>query len=235
MRKLSEMVILCSIILASTSFGAECDSLRLITVQGDAVISVPPDKVKITLGLESREDKLDKAKYRVDSLMSVVKSLAGELGIPEKNLRTEQYLVLPANPKRTKHMVKATVVATITDLTVFNQFLSRAIDVGVDEIRDVSFQLTDPLAVRIQAREQAAEAARRKAEAILKTLGAGLGKVNSVVDIQVDDYLATSGRASYNAYTMRERPVLSDESEPAIAVGQIEEHASVRVSFEIAQ
>jgi uncharacterized protein len=217
-------------------FGEECDSLRLIRVKGDAVVSVPPDKAVITLGIESRQDKLEPAKQRVDSLMKVVNDLAKEYNIPEKNVRTEQYVIMPANAKRTKHFVNSTVVVTITDMTVLNPFMSRVVDAGVDEVRDVSFQLLDPLAIRLKAREQAAAAAKQKAEAILKALGATLGRVHSVVDAPVSDGIfIRGGRATANTYVVDGVDNLLKSEVSSITIGQIEEQATVEVAFEIGE
>jgi uncharacterized protein len=224
------------VVFSTAVFGAECDSLRLIRVKGEAVVSVPPDKAVITLGIESRQDKLEPAKQRVDSLMKVVNELAKEYNIPEKYVRTEQYVIMPANAKRTKHFVNATVVVTITDMTVLNPFMSRVVDAGVDEVRDVSFQLLDPLAIRIRAREEAATAAKQKAEAILKALGATLGRVHSVTDAPGSQSLISVG-LPYTANRKVESNRLEEvqEVEPSFAIGQIEERASIEVVFEIGE
>jgi uncharacterized protein YggE len=236
MKKTIWLGILLLVTSTTAVFGAECDSLRLIRVKGDAVVSVPPDKAVITLGIESRQDKLENAKQRVDSLMKAVNELAKEYNIPEKDVRTEQYVIMPANTKRTKHFVNATVVVTITDMTVINPFMSRVVDAGVDEVSDVSFSLADPLAVRIKAREQAAEAARRKAEAIIKTLGATLGRVHSVVDSPVSDGIfVRGGRATANTYVVDGVDDLLKSQITSITIGQIEERATVEVAFEIGE
>jgi len=236
MRKTIWLGLLLTSAFAATVYSAECDSLRLIRVKGDAVVSVPPDKAVITLGLESRQDKLEPAKQRVDSLMRVVNNLAREYNIPEKDVRTQQYVILPANPKRTKHFVNATVVVTITDMSVLSQFISRVVDAGVDEVRSVNFELLDPLAIRIKAREEAAAAARSKAEAILKALGASLGRVHSVTDTPGSRSLISVGLpAPVNKFKEAETSEEAQAMEPSIAIGQIEERATVEVSFEIAQ
>lgn len=236
MRKTIWLGLLLTVAFAATIYSAECDSLRLIRVKGDAVVSVPPDKAVITLSLESRQEKLENAKQQLDSLMEIVTNLAKEFKIPEKDVHTERYVIVPVNPKRTKHSVKATLVVTVTDLTVLNPFLSRAVDAGVDEVRSVSLQLLDPLAIRIRAREEAADVARRKAEAILKALGASLGRVHSVVDAPGSQTMISAGLpASVNKFRVVETSDEAQTTEPSIAIGQIEERASVEVSFEIAQ
>jgi len=236
MRKTIWLGLLLTSAFAATVYSAECDSLSLITVRGEAIVSVPPDRVVLALGLESRAEKLENAKNRVDSLMAVVKTLADQFRIPSEKVRTDYYVILPANAKRSKHFVRAGITVTITDLTIFNQYLSGIVEAGVDEVRSVNFELADPLAVRIKVREQAAEAARRKAESIIRTLGATLGRVHSVVDTPGPDYpLLGGGRSSANLYVAKERATLPEGDESSITVGQIEERATVEVSFEIAQ
>ena len=230
-------IVLC-LSLATAVLGETCDSLRLIRVKGDAIVSVPPDKAVITLGLESRQDKLEPAKQRVDSLMKVVNDLAKEYNIPEKDVRTERYVIIPANPKRTKHFVGAIVTVTITDMSVLNPFITRAVDAGVDEVRDVNFALQDPLAVRIKAREEATTAARTKAEAMLKALGATLGRVHSVAE-SGDTYYPSSyserSRPTNVTLAMLDKPAEETGGEASLSVGHIEERATVEVAFEIGQ
>jgi uncharacterized protein YggE len=122
-------------------------------------------------------------------------------------------------------------------MAVLNPFLSRVVDAGVDEVRSVNFELLDPLAVRIWAREEAATAARRKAEAILKGLGATLGRVHSAVDVPVpNNVIAYRGASPFNTYVEDDLAKNSlGLGESTIAVGQIEERASIEVTFEIGQ
>ncbi len=236
MKKAIWLGVVLFVVFSTAVFGAECDSLRLIRVKGDAVVSVPPDKAVITLGLESRQDKLEPAKHRVDSLMAAVNALAREYNIPEKDVRTERYVIIPANAKRTKHYVNATIVVTITDMNVVSPFVSRVVDAGVDEVRDVSFELADPLAVRIKVREKAAEACRLKAETIIKALGGSLGRIHSVIESGATNVLSPyADRSRRNVNVAAEMLMSSEDNTSNIAVGMIEEQATVEVAFEIAQ
>jgi len=224
------------LLFAAAAHSNDCDSLRLIRVRGEAVVAATPDKAVVTLGLESKQEKLDNAKQRVDSLLRVINSLSREYGIPEKDVSTQRYVILPANAKRTKHVVKATVIVTVTDMVSLNPFISRAVDAGVDEVKNVTFELFDPSSVRIRARELAAAAARSKAEAILRGLGAKLGPVFSVRDVGwANSPSAMTGISSANLEEDARIAGVTATEDAAIAIGQIEERASVEVAFEIGQ
>ncbi len=183
MRRLLAIAITAALTLAAAGAQAQ-DSSRVVRVRGDARVQVPADKAILVLEIESRKDKLNAAKARVDSLLTAVHTISERYGVGKDNVHIGHFTILPANQKRDRHYVAATATLTVTKLDTFDGLLSELVDAGVDEVRDIRFELSDPMATRLQARRQAAQAARQKAEALVEVLGGTLGRLHSVTELQ---------------------------------------------------
>jgi len=233
------LTVTAALLAAAASIQAQ-DSSRVVRVRGDARVQVPADRAILVLDIESRKDKLDAAKARVDSLLTAVHAISDQYGVGEENVHVGHFTILPANQKRDRHYVAANVTLTVTKLDAFDGLLASLVDAGIDEVRDIRFELSDPTAVRLKARRQAAQAARDKAEALVEVLGGRLGRLHSVTELAEESrgprelyrYNADIYGLPYNVVT-EERSMDGDAG--ILAQGQITITAAVDVVYELGE
>lgn len=108
------------------------------------------------------------------------------------------------------------------------QTLVGAVDAGVNEITSVSFQTRKLREIRAQARRQAIEAARNKAEICCEAAGVRLGAVVHIED--VDPEAVSRG---YEGHLREESGTQEMEEVKAIDPGAITVAAAIRVGYAI--
>ncbi len=72
-------------------------NLRLITVSGDAAIMVIPDRVTITLGVESWHKELLTAKKNNEAQLATIVAAVGKFGIGQNDVQTDFVSIAPEN------------------------------------------------------------------------------------------------------------------------------------------
>jgi hypothetical protein len=101
--------------------------------------------------------------------------------------------------------------------------LDRIIAAGANEIAGISFSVSDRSKRLDQARAEAVQDAKRKAEVLAKAAGVGLGRAVRIVE---------EGRSSPGPIMMR---AAAPTAPTPIAPGEQTLHAGVSVTFELTQ
>jgi uncharacterized protein YggE len=164
------------------------DTQRTITCSGDAEIKVAPDEVSISLGVESFEKDLTKAKNDADDRVKRIIAAAIKAGVEEKRIATDQVSIEPhydtssyaSGRKNDGFTVRRSVQITLRDVSKFDVVLSSAVTSGANVVHGVQFATTELRKHRDQAREMAMKAAHEKAVALAKTMGMKPGKPRSI-------------------------------------------------------
>lgn len=157
-------------------------TLGQITVTGDAQVKVRPDRVVLTLGVETRDPRLEEAKSKHDKLTSAVIASIKAAGVPEEKIATDYVEIEPrfdSNAKASvllEYVVRRTVVVTLEEIDKFEALLADALEAGANYVLDVKFQTTELRVHRDKARSLAIVAAREKAEALAGALGERIGR-----------------------------------------------------------
>jgi len=113
----------------------------------------------------------------------------------------------------------------IRDLAQLDDVMDAVISAGANSIGGIEYQSSELRKYKDQARDEAAKAAREKADALAKALGNQIGKTYSIEEEQPNE----------NSYSMlanatQER---AGSSAPSTAPGQLTVTASVIVSFDL--
>ena len=157
------------------------DDRPKITVDGEAVVNVKPDKIIINLGIETWDVNIIVAKQRNNEILKKAMAVMKELGVPEKEIQTDHLSIEPRwkNEYRNEgfigYFVRNTIVATLTDLAKVEELVTKALQAGVNYIHGVDFQTTEFKKYREQARELALKAAKEKADKLAAVLGQSAG------------------------------------------------------------
>lgn len=162
-----------------------------LTVTGDAEIKVAPDRVVISLGVESRSPQLAIAKSRNDTAIAAVLALAAKEQVAPADVQTDFIEVSPVYQSRDStesrenylidyYRVNKTVAITLRDISRFERLLTAALNSGANRVHGIDFQTSDLRKHRDQAREMAVKAAMEKAQAMAGAAGLKVGKPESI-------------------------------------------------------
>lgn len=228
---------------ACFSAGAQTETGRVITVDGQAEIRVIPDQVVLSVGVETFDSDLATAKADNDERVTALLAATESMGIARKDVRTDFLSIQPQYKGRgvrgnfLPYLVRKNVVITLNDISKFEVLLSSLLEAGVNYVHGADFRTTESLEHLEQARELAIKAAKTKAEAIAEQLGQKLGKPKS---INVSD---SQWRSSYGhwgqrrdrrpAHTTIDADASGRQLEGPTAPGQISIMVRVSVTYEL--
>lgn len=221
----------------SSAFAQGADR-SLITISGIGNADVEPDLATLTAGVitESRfaRDALSENTSRMTAVIDAFKAA----GIPDKDVQTRNFSVQPQYfhertengskpPKIVAYRVQNEVVVTVRALETLGAVLDRAIDVGANTISGPAFGLSDPLAASDEARQAAANDARRKAQLYAEALGFKLGQIVSI----------NEGATSAPRPPVKARMAVAEAMSTPVPIesGEISLMAQVSVTWEIDQ
>ncbi|CAN5300721.1 hypothetical protein BH20ACI2_BH20ACI2_16750 [soil metagenome] len=161
--------------------------LTLVTVSGDARISVQPDTATVTISVVTQNPSAVEAQQsnasRTTAVLSAVKSAAG----PGAEIKTSGYSLIPQRvykqnepPTITGYEARNSVTVTMNDLTRVGPVIDAASRAGANNIEGVSFTLREDREARGRALAESTRAAIAKANTLAQTLG---GRVNRIVSV----------------------------------------------------
>jgi hypothetical protein len=204
-----------------------------LIVSGEGKVTVVPDIAKISLGIEetglSLKDVQNKVNQKSQDLTSVLK----KLGIGEKDIKTAAYNVYPeynygVNPQKiTGYRISTTYEVKIKDFEKINEVLVKATEAGVNSIGNIAFEVNETTknAKLNEARKQAVEEAKTKADGLAHAAGISLGKIINVSESQ--------GAEPRPYYALKEGIDSATPVQPDIQPGETELSVTVSLSFEI--
>jgi uncharacterized protein YggE len=230
---------------AWTSNQQSSEAPRLITVTGDAEVRVVPDEVILTLGVETWDKNMDRAKRQNDEIVQDVLELAVEFGIAPEHVQTEYVSIEPRyrngyyeESDFIGYFVRKTVVITLRDLAKFEDLLAGALSAGVNHVQGIEFRTTELRTHKDEARALAINAAREKAEALAGELGQKVGEPHMIQEVQTGWWSPYSSWWGHWGGGMAQNVVQEIggsglASGGSVAPGQISVNAKVSVTFEL--
>ncbi len=208
--------------------GAQTPRPRVVRASGEAVVTAPPDRARIDIGVVTEaataEEAAQKNAEQSAAVIAKYKPLVGAAG----TLKTVNYALEPnyvyqagQPPKIRGYRASNTVEVTMDDVSKVGQVIDAAAGAGSNEIRSIRFELKDDSELRRKALEMAAKRARANAEAIAAALGV---RVIGLAE-------AESGEAAPRPVRMM--ATMSMKAETPVQAGEIEVQATVTVALEV--
>jgi uncharacterized protein len=222
--------------------GGECDSNRAVQVSGSAVIKVVPDLVTIQLGVTSNDTTPQGVYDRNTAAIKKVMAAIRALGVADKDLSTDYYLIHPVYDDYSALDIKGyridnTIVVNLKDVSKVSQVLAAALSAGANEVVDVQFKTGQLRQYRDQARALAMKAAQEKARDLAGAAGAQVGCVLNIDENSWSTYgNPWSGRYQPQAQNVVQNAPASDQppsDDGPISLGQIAVQAEVQVRFSL--
>lgn len=203
-------------------------SVRSIEVKGSSEIEITPDEIFVNITLKEYKkggNKVDLNRLEAGLVKSVKK-----LGIPEENLRVQNVHGYNWNWRKRKaddFLGSKSFILEVSDLKKMNDLIEMLDPEGLNNMNVQSYSHSDIEEYRKKAKIGAMKAAKEKATYLLESVGAELG---GLLQVQEIDY-------GYQAPMMRSNMALmeADASNYSSDVEfmKIKVRAEMRVVFEI--
>ena len=211
-----------------------------ISVTGEAVVSVAPDRVLIHLGVEILDPDVNAARRRNDEALRQAIAAVRDAGVPADSIRTEQVSIEP----RYRHheegadlvgfVARTTFLVILSDPARTGEIVSRALLAGANQLHGVAYETAELPRHRDRARELALQAARTKAEKMAAVLGRSAGPPLHVQETiePVPWRYAGAGRFAL-ANVAQDMAASTPDLPDPLALGKITVRAGVSVIFEL--
>ncbi len=160
----------------------------VISVTGEAHVSVPPDLAQIDAGVTSEAKTAREASDANNTAMGKVLLALKGAGGEEKDYQTSRLSLQPEN-SIPKQGVPSTVIGyrasnrvtiRLRDVTKVAGVIDALVSAGANDIGGINFMVSQASKLLAEAREQAVADARRKAEIYAKAAGVALGAPLSI-------------------------------------------------------
>ncbi|MBX9710975.1 MAG: SIMPL domain-containing protein [Xanthobacteraceae bacterium] len=172
---------------ASSAF-AQTPLLAVISVTGEATISVPPDLAQIDGGVTNEAKTAREASEANNKIMGVVLTALKNAGIPERDFQTSRLSLQPQSTSRvsggptqiTGYRASNRVIVTVRDVAKVASTIDALTGSGATDIGGINFMVSQASKLLDEARAQALNDARRKAEIYARTAGVAVGTPLSI-------------------------------------------------------
>ena len=217
------------------STAAAEEKISTISVSGEGVIEVAPDRATISVGVVTRDKNA--AKVQGDNARianEIIKSVAA-LGVDKKNIRTGNYsfhqYYRQENNKRIADGYEAnnTVTIILDDLNLVGKVIDTSLAQGANNIDALDFGIKNKDNLQNEAIRLAVRDARAKAEVVAAELGKS---IIGVKNVSVNYGSISAPRA--NKFAMAQMSMEMDAATP-IESGTLSCSASVNVEFEMSR
>jgi uncharacterized protein YggE len=193
--RLAVAFLLVSMLVASVACGTGDDSdaqtdveARTVAVTGEGSVSLEPDLVKMTIGVDISGPELSAVQNTASETMTAVTAALESHGVASEDIQTANYAIYvdrdysQASQPVTGYHVVHTVTVTVRDVSGAGTVLQAAVDAGANNVQGVWFAREDSDAAISQARELAVADAQDKAQHLAQLTGAELGSVMTITE-----------------------------------------------------
>ena len=202
-------------------------------VGAEGKVTAIPDTAEINLGIQVNKPTVEAAQKEANQKINKITDELKKLGIEEKFIKTINYSVYPdydyrSGQKIVGYNVNITLKVKVKDFEKINKAVDVATIQGANQIGALSFTIDDEKLeeLKMEARKQAIEKAKKKAREIAQASGIKLGRLLNVSE-NLSSYPPTP-------LTAREIGIggAPEEKQTQIQPGESEITISVILSYE---
>jgi len=207
-----------------------------LVVNGEGKVKAIPDLATLNLGIEAQADTVSEARTQAAEAMDNVMAALKAVGIVEKDIQTSQFSIYPVrqwNPEtgeetlvgyRASNMLNV----KIREMAKAGEVIDSVVQAGGDltQVQGISFSVEDPKPFQAQAREEAFDDAKAKAEQMAGLAGVKLSKPIFITEsgyyYPVSVPMALAAKADEAGFTST-----------SISPGEQEISVNVQITYEI--
>lgn len=210
---------------------------RTITVSGKGKAAAPPDMATIRTGVVTTSPNAKDALAANSRAMEQIMKTLRKLNIKDKDMQTSGFSVYPEyrrqqGPRGGKsptneiigYRVSNNVSVRVRNLPRLGEILDSLVQSGSNQVSGVQFSISEPKAITDQARKNAIDDAKGRAELYAVATGCRVGKV-----ISISEQAIQSPRPQFERMAM----MASDAMSVPVATGEQEVGASINVMYEL--
>lgn len=226
------------------AWGQIAGASNTISVTGDADVKVVPDRVTVSMGVESRDKEMGNASAQNDTIVKKVIEAVRGLGVDASDIQTDFFHVdisylSGLGTVVDYYRVTKEIQVELKDASKFERLLNVALRAGANHVYGVEFATSELRKYRDQARALAAKAAIEKANDL--AAAAGLKVVGKPMSVSSYSY---GGGAAYGrccgyygggsyAQNVVQNVGGGGETQGSVSLGKINVTASVTMTFQI--
>jgi uncharacterized protein YggE len=215
--------------------GPEEIGVPTLTVQGEGVVRVLPDKATLRFAVVTRDANPERARQRNEAAARNALNALRALGIEERNLFLETLTLQPVreyDPQRQRweergYEVQRQVRVELSQLDLLPEAVMQIVQQGANRLLGVQYDVSTRTEVQMKALQEAVRNARDKARQMLTVLGKEVGD-----PIRIHEQSLDFPRPLWNEAAML-RTAATDATSEAYAAGEIEVRARVEIIFAI--
>src|SRR5215217_1252055 len=159
-----------------------------VSVSGHGSVNVPPDTASVSIGVDIIKPTLGEAQEQATTQATAVIGALKDAGIAAEDIQTDYFSVNilrdyseNGDPTQiTGFEIVNQLRVTVHDTDQFGELLDAAVNAGANSINGVTFYVDDQTEASSDARVQAVEDARTKAEELAAAAGMTLGPVVAI-------------------------------------------------------
>ena len=179
------------LVAALTSFsliaGSALPDNRHISITGSASLTAKPDIAVIELNVESIKETSLAAKQSVDLKVNEFLKRMPKFEISSKNVSASNIVTEPNveysendEPIVKGYVASRTLKVSLSQLAHLNDLLNFALQVGLNEIEDITLKSSLSSSLKKKAKKLAIEDAKNRAAEMAEAFGSRLGKIYSI-------------------------------------------------------
>ncbi len=205
---------------------------RTLSVSGSGEVNAKPDVATVRLSVFVQAKTAEEAQTQNNEKMTAVLDVIKSMGIPEKDIQTQDVSTLPVQdyeknpPVITGYTATNTITVEIYNMDQTGELITAATQAGANEVLNVDFRLQDESKFYQQALQSAVADAQAKAQAMAEAAG---------IDLDGPLSMQESGNISSPQYSL-ESPA-GDKAENSINTpiqsGEITVTAQVAIQYKI--
>ncbi len=201
-----------------------------IAVVGEGIVLAQPNTAQVTLGVEVTDASLANAQAQSSQRMDAVVQKLKAAGIADADIRTVSYSVNPQYDQQGSlrgYQIQNLVQVKTTNVAGLGRLLDDTVSAGASRIYGISFQSDNMSGLKDQARDQAMQNARAKAEQLARDAGVGLGRATLIEDTDTGGVTPVRAQPAALAAPAADRPPTPIQS------GELQVRSTVRVVWAI--
>lgn len=234
---------ICNQIKIGRYIGQDVVSRNTITVSGTGELYAKPDLAITSFTVKTEAKTVETALADNTKKMNAVIEAMKSAGIEEKDLKTTSFNIYPRYEYRTDYSVELwprpetrilvgyevvqSLEVKMRDMAKIGEIIQAAADSGANQAGGLQFTFDDPNGLKSQAREEAIQKAKEKAELLAKQLGVRLSKITSFNE---GGYYPSP---MYYDSAVSVKGMGEEESDPQIETGENKITINVTITYEI--
>jgi len=166
-----------------------------ISVRGQGKTYAKPDIAIVDLSVVSEGKNVSDVQQENSKKMNRIVALLKDFGITEKDIKTKDYRIRPRYsyeerkvPRIVGYEITQTLEVKIKNMDKIGEILERSVDVGINQVSSLRFEIDNDKELKEQARSLAIEDAKAKAKKLASQLGVNLIKISGFDEESSFDY-----------------------------------------------